>query len=62
MLSSNGRDINLADSSCVKQEGTDGETLRIHTCYSLSARKIAEVSVTDNKTAESFKPFSISER
>ena len=56
-----GRDIKLVDSSCVKQEGTDGETIRIHTCYSLSAGKTDEVSVTDNKTAESFKPFSISE-
>lgn len=54
-----GRPVNIVDGSCVKQQGEEGETLRIHMNYSLTGRFMEEVTVTDNHTAESFAPFVI---
>ena len=53
------RQIKLVDGSCIKQVGTNGEVIRIHMCYDLTLGCMDEVSVTDQHTAESFAPFSI---
>jgi hypothetical protein len=54
-----GKPLKLVDGSIVKQEGPNGESIRIHMCYCLSTGCMEEVSVTDHHTAESFKPFNI---
>jgi len=55
----NHRRVKLVDGTCVKQDGSKGETLRIHMCYDLTLGCMDDVAVTDHHTAESFEPFYI---
>ena len=53
------RQIKLVDGSCIKQEGTQGEVIRIHMCYDISHGCMEEVRVSDQREAERISPLTI---
>jgi len=55
-----GCTVKIVDGTNIKQQGEKGEVIRAHMCYDLSHRRMEEVHVTDQHTAESLAVFTIS--
>jgi hypothetical protein len=55
----NGKKVYLLDGSIIMQDGKAGHQVRVHALYNLTAGCMADIKVTDNHTAESFKHFKL---
>ena len=51
--------VYLIDATVFKQEGPNGKELSVHLCYNLTKGAMEEVMVSDRRTAESVKHFTV---